>query len=416
MVPRTTYLLRAGPIDDVVRDAALCIAKAGADMVGPLFSPTATEQIGLPLCLGGCGLPVPTSTLAAAALLSSAALTQAALWNAPALLRPSDGPHRVALQQMWHNVQICAPGLWGPELEPLPDPLSDHTLTQAQYTYARHRAQSTYKELLWDIDQPPQLRPQTLARLRSLACRSASAWLEAVPAAFPLRLSDGDFRAALRRLLGESNLPQGARAAPCFCRALIGSTDAEYALTCHAPNALRVLHHDEIVDVVRRALRRGGLPSTKEPGLVVLHPSAMGPRPPAGARGDLLFSLEGEQSVGDVSVIHPGSATYCAAAATTGGGAAAQRDADQTSQCRRYRAGCYRFVPLTVETCSRLGRPFMDSPMCHPGLASTATAPSCASSLCRRNAALEQAVAGCFVRVSGGCYSPGLNRPTAEVG
>jgi hypothetical protein len=149
MVPRTTYLLRAGPIegagcmDDAVRDAALCIAKAGGDMVRPLFSPTAAEQIDLPLRLGGCGLPVPTSTLGAAARLSSAALTQAALQHAPALLRPFDGPHRGALQQMWHDVQTCAPGLWGPDLEPLPDPLSDHTLTQAQHTYARHRAQST---------------------------------------------------------------------------------------------------------------------------------------------------------------------------------------------------------------------------------------------------------------------------------
>jgi hypothetical protein len=36
--------------------------------------------------------------------------------------------------------------------------------------------------------------------------------------------------------------------------------------------------------------------------------------------------------------------------------------------------------------------------------------------LCRRNAAIKRAVAGCFVRVSGGCYSPGLDRSTAEVG
>jgi hypothetical protein len=110
MVPCTTYLLRAGLIDkgateagcmdDAVRDAALCIAKAGADMVGPLFSPTAAEHISLPLRLGSCGLPVPTSTLAAAARLSSAALTQAALQHAPALLRPFDGPHQGALQQM----------------------------------------------------------------------------------------------------------------------------------------------------------------------------------------------------------------------------------------------------------------------------------------------------------------------------
>jgi hypothetical protein len=176
MVPHTTYLLRARPIhkgagcmDDAVRDAALRIAKAGADMVDPLFSPTAAEQIGLPLRLGGCGLPVPTSTLTVAARLSSAALTQAALRHAPALLCPFDGPHRGALQQMWHDVQICAPGLWGPDLKPLPDPLSDHTLTQAQHTYARHRAQSTYDKLLQDVDQPSAWQKPE----RQLHCRLA---------------------------------------------------------------------------------------------------------------------------------------------------------------------------------------------------------------------------------------------------
>jgi hypothetical protein len=60
--------------------------------------------------------------------ITDVTLTQAALQHAPALLRPFDGPHRGALQQMWHDVQICAPGLWGPDLKPLPDPLSDHTL------------------------------------------------------------------------------------------------------------------------------------------------------------------------------------------------------------------------------------------------------------------------------------------------
>jgi hypothetical protein len=117
-----------------------------------------------------------------------------------------------------------------------------------------------------------------------------------------LRLSDGDFRAALRRRLGEPNLPHGARDAPCYCGTMLRSTNAEHALTCCAPHKLRVLRHDEIVDVVRRALWRGVLPSTKEPGLAVLHPRPTGPRPPPGARGDLLFSLEGQQCLSDVSV------------------------------------------------------------------------------------------------------------------
>jgi hypothetical protein len=79
---------------------------------------------------------VPTSTLAAAARrLSSAGLTQAGL-------------NRFGTVDV---VQLCAPGLWGPDPEPLTDPLSNHTLTQAQHTYARQRAQSTYDELFWDL-------------------------------------------------------------------------------------------------------------------------------------------------------------------------------------------------------------------------------------------------------------------------
>jgi hypothetical protein len=199
-----------------------------------------------------------------------------------------------------------------------------------------------------------------LSRLRSVACRAASAWLETLPTAPPLRLDDGALRAALRRRLGESNLPSGSPDATCFCMTSLSTTDADHVLKCRSPNALRVLRHDDIVDVVRRMLRRGGVPWTKEPRLPVLH--SQGPssaRPPAGARANLLFSLEGEQWVGDVSIIHPGAATYRAATAQTDGGAAARRGVEKTSQYWRYGPGCYHVVPLTVETYGRLGKPLM---------------------------------------------------------
>jgi hypothetical protein len=87
---------------------------------------------------------------------------------------------------------------------------------------------------------------------------------------------------------------------------------------------------------------------TKEPGLAVLHPQPAGTRPPPRARGDLLFSLEEQQCVGDISVVHPGASRYCAATATTDGGAAAGRDAEKTTLYWGYGAGCYRFVSLKV--------------------------------------------------------------------
>jgi hypothetical protein len=63
----------------------------------------------------------------------------------------------------------------------------------------------------------------------------------------------------------------------------------------------------------------------------VLHPQPAGLRPRTRARRDLLFSLEGQQCLGDVSVIHPGASTYCVVAAKTNGGAAARRDAAKTA-------------------------------------------------------------------------------------
>jgi hypothetical protein len=108
----------------------------------------------------------------------------------------------------------------------------------------------------------------------------------------PLCLDDGAFYAALRLRLGEFSLPSGSQDAACFCGARLSGTDAKQALSCRFPNALRVLRNDDIGDIMRRMLRRGGVPSTKEPRLPVLHiqgPSSA--RSSEGARKDLLSSF-----------------------------------------------------------------------------------------------------------------------------
>jgi hypothetical protein len=68
-------------------------------------------QLGVPPWLGGCGLPIPSLTLSAAAWLSSAALTQAALRQGPAIFRPFDGPHCAILQQTWETLKTTAADL-----------------------------------------------------------------------------------------------------------------------------------------------------------------------------------------------------------------------------------------------------------------------------------------------------------------
>jgi hypothetical protein len=79
---------------------------------------------------------------------------------------------------------------------------------------------------------------------------------------------------------------------------------------------------------------------------------------PAGrteARGDVLFELNGSVQVGDVSVIHPGTSSFRRAAAHSAGAAAAHRNEQKRHHYRRQGSTGYLFVPLTLETYSRLG-------------------------------------------------------------
>jgi hypothetical protein len=99
---------------------------------------------------------------------------------------------------MWEDVKSGAPGSCAP-YKSLAEARKDNTLSNLQTTVARHKAQQLFDELISKFNhRPPESRMQTMARLRSIACRLASAWLEAQPTAYPLRLSDGDFGAALR--------------------------------------------------------------------------------------------------------------------------------------------------------------------------------------------------------------------------
>jgi hypothetical protein len=112
------------------------------------------------------------------------------------------------------------------------------------------------------------------------------------------------------------------------------------------------LRHDKLVTVVRRAMHRGGVTSSKEPLLAALQPGLRIRLPCAEARGDILHVLTNELQVGDVSVVHPGAARYRRAAAT-------QRDAEKRAQYRQDEWGAYRFTPLSLETFGHLRTPMM---------------------------------------------------------
>jgi hypothetical protein len=76
-------------------------------------------------------------------------------------------------------------------------------------------------------------------------------------------------------------------------------------------------------------------------------------------RGDVLFEINGSLQVGDISAIHPGARKFRRAAANTAGAAVAYVNEQKRRQHRRQGPTRYLFVPLTLETYGRLGKPLM---------------------------------------------------------
>jgi hypothetical protein len=149
-----------------------------------------------------------------------------------------------------------APDLWDASLAGLDDAYKAYWLDPAQHYFACHCAQSEYDALIAGLDDNTPAGLFAKAQLQSIAGKGASAWLEILPTARCLMLSNGDFSLAMQRRLGFPNLPRGAPTVTCFCGVPLASTDSEHAHTCSTPNALSVLRHDNILEVVRRALRR----------------------------------------------------------------------------------------------------------------------------------------------------------------
>jgi hypothetical protein len=132
--------------------------------------------------------------------------------------------------------------------------------------------------------------------------------------------------------------------------------------------------------------------------------------------------------VGDVSAIHPWGLHVLRGCGEDG---RRRRTAGRRQECPlSFGAGCcYHCLPLTVETFGRLGKPLMklvtdvsDQATQHGNGTFTCeqfvtgVLRELSVCLCCGNASLERAMAGCFVRVSEGSFSPGPDQPTAEVG
>ena len=128
---------------------------------------------------------------------------------------------------MWSELVDSHPDVWDAELRDGSPTVIATVMPQAQRKLTRAQAdadaEAMFERLEQRAEQPADaanatLTLQTLARLRSVSCRPASAFLDALPVAPTLRLSDRDFRSALQLRLGLLEVLSAAIELTCGCK------------------------------------------------------------------------------------------------------------------------------------------------------------------------------------------------------
>jgi hypothetical protein len=398
------------------------------------------RQLTLALGHGGFGFRAATALEADAAFLAGASRAQAAMLVAPdadpatphppASFRPFDAPaSRASLLASWHGVydDVAAECGLDATARDLPSSFVHAVLPHMQSAVSRivsDREGAAFRDS-FGVDTAHGRR--NTARMRSVACGAASAWLSAVPYSAPLQLSDADFVASGRHRLG-LGVPSTVPAPPCLCRGGDAGTP-DHAMVCRT-NAMMIMRHNILASAWRSIIAKCGNPSSMEPAYAGLRAHGRQGGAAGMRRGDIFAVMaDGRLVVADVVVIHAAAATYAArAAATTGAAAAiAERKKRDTFAAMGDGAG-YDFVPLATESYGRLGKTALAflSELGSTAASRNGRVPkstfvsnalkhlSCA--LCKGNGRMYHASMFTLARKAGRQFMPGCAVPVADVG
>ena len=210
---------------------------------------------------------------------------------------------------------------------------------------------AAHKQQNWDrpsitADMTHLLNSQTdnLNRARLLATRAPHSgdWLMALPlSTCGLRLDNEAIRVAVGLRLG---LPI-CESHKCPCGAMVDSKGI-HSLSCKLGSG-KALRHNQINDIIWRALTRAGVPSTKEPNGLCFTDER---RPD----GMTLIPWSGGRSVTwDVTVVNPLADSYLSTSSQRTGGvaelAATRKETKYADLMQRY-----SFIPIAVETIGTL--------------------------------------------------------------
>ena len=193
-----------------------------------------------------------TSIEADAALLSGAAMAEAAMYGGKDTCLPFNGARRPPLLEVWRRVfDDCVDDSgWGPDMRNLPATFVEETLSQVQHRVSRVVGDREGASFLAAFDTSIDEGRRGAARMLSAASGPSSGWVTALPGAPSTRLSEADFVLAGRHLLGLGTATTIATQ-PCPC----GARDAEHsdhAMACKQTAGMATLRHNIWASAWRR--------------------------------------------------------------------------------------------------------------------------------------------------------------------
>jgi hypothetical protein len=176
----------------------------------------------------------------------------------------------------------------------------------------------------------------SIARLTGARSKLAGAWLTTLPVSRDHTLSDNHFRMAARLRLGLP--PQDDLPRQCACQAVLREDPLHFFSCKKLKQSAMTMRHDLIVRILSRFVQRAGGSCYVEPKFY------------AGKRPDIHIYFPSSRTMVDVSVIHPGAASF-ARQAHVPLSAAHSRERDKVSKYRQVaHSESASFVPFVLET------------------------------------------------------------------
>jgi len=318
--PKLLYTLRSSPCSDHPElerfDALLRSGLSG--IINISISDVNWIQASLPVSDGGLGIR-SAALLAPSAFLASAAGTRNLQSNILLLTTVEEDPWISHTRQIW-TARYSAT-----------EPSADEAHLQRSWDRAsiEHATAILLQHATSDRDR---------ARLLAVATPHSGDWLHALPiASCGLRLDDESIRVAIGLRLGTPI----CAAHSCNCGAWVDNMGT-HGLSCRLGTG-RLARHQQINDLVWRALERASIPSCREPK-DLMRDSEMRPDGLT-----LIPWKEGKCLTWDVTVADTFAATYVAATSIKAGEAAARLAANKREKYAEL-THTHLFCPIAVET------------------------------------------------------------------